>query len=91
MVKPLNLTRHAITRMAQRNISISDLKTVVGKGIVIKEYPDDTPYPSKLVLGFLDLRPIHVVYSELETEILIISAYEPDPEMWESGFARRKK
>lgn len=77
--------------MAQRNISISDLKTVVGKGIIIKEYPDDTPYPSKLVLGFLDLRPIHVVYSELETEILIISAYEPDPEMWESGFERRKK
>lgn len=75
--------------MAQRKISVSDVRTIINEGTVIKEYTDDMPYPSKLVLGFLGLRPIHVVYSELEAVIIIISAYEPDPEMWEPGFSRR--
>ncbi len=57
---------------------------------MIKEYPDDTPYPSKLYLGFSNSRPIHVVFSELADMYIIISAYQPDIDIWEPDFKRRK-
>jgi hypothetical protein len=52
----LNLGRlvfpvHAIQRMALRNISAAEVRAVLTSGEAIEEYPDDTPYPSRLVLG----------------------------------------
>jgi hypothetical protein len=76
--------------MAQRDINIQDLKNAISGGFLIKEYPDDIPYPSKLLLGFSGPRPIHVVYSELESHIIIISAYEPDRGIWDPSYTRRK-
>lgn len=42
---------HAIERMFQYGIGAEDVKDVLEQGETIKEYPDDTPYPSRLVLG----------------------------------------
>ena len=86
----LHLTRHAVIRMAERQIKSEEIRAVISEGIMIKEYPDDTPYPSKLYLGFSDSRPIHVVFSELDDIYIIISAYQPDLDIWESNFKRRK-
>ena len=63
---------------------------MLSDGVVIKEYPDDTPYPSKLLLGFRASRPLHVVFTELADMIIVISAYEPDAESWGSDYKRRK-
>lgn len=76
--------------MAQRNIRPSEIRYAIETGKIINEYPDDTPHPSKLLLGFVDLRPVHIVFSELEDMIIIISAYEPDPKIWNADFTRRK-
>ena len=89
-MKKLLFTRHAVTRMAERQISTKDVRSALSDGVVIKEYPDDPPYPSKLLLGFISSRPVHVVFSELEEIMIIISVYEPDSESWESDFKRRK-
>ena len=62
-------------------------------GEIIKEYPDDTPYPSKLMLGFPKGRPLHVVLShdaEYETRH-IITAYLPDPQLWTEDFKKKKR
>jgi hypothetical protein len=89
---PLVFRVHAIQRMFQRRLSVDDIHHVLASGEVIEDYPDDTPYPSRLVLGWRGARPIHVVVADnAETkETIVITAYEPDPAQWEPGFRRRK-
>jgi hypothetical protein len=62
-------------------------------GEVIEEYPDDKPYPSRLVMGQVGLRPIHIVVADDNEarETIVITVYEPDPNQWEADFKRRKK
>jgi len=84
---------HAIRRMFQRGISEKDVRRVLLTGQVIEEYPDDEPYPSRLVLGRRGARPLHVVAADnAETgETIVITVYEPDLAHWEDGFRRRRK
>lgn len=83
----------AIRRMFERHISAEDARHVLKTGEVIENYPDDTPYPSRLVLGWRMSRPIHVVVADNRDagETIVITAYEPDPVRWERDFKRRKK
>ena len=62
-------------------------------GEVIEDYPDDTPYPSCLMLGSRESRPIHLVvaHDTDDQTSIVITVYEPDPEEWEADFKRRKK
>jgi hypothetical protein len=43
---------HALQRMFQRRITEADVREILQVGEVIESYPDDTPYPSRLILGF---------------------------------------
>ena len=52
---------HALLRMFERQISINDVTAVIGRGETIEDYPDDIPYPSRLVLSWRGSRPVHVV------------------------------
>ena len=82
---------HAIQRMFQRNISVEEVREVVAAGEIIEAYPDDKPFPSRLVLGWNGARPIHVVLAEntADKETIIITVYEPNAAEWEPGFRRR--
>jgi hypothetical protein len=79
--------------MFQRRISVDDVRHVLSTGEVIEDYPNDTPYPSRLVLGWRGSRPIHVVAAEnVESqETIVITVYEPDLTQWEPGFRRRRQ
>lgn len=83
---------HAIQRMFQRRISMEDIRHVLVSGEIIEEYPEDTPYPSRLVLGWSGARPLHVVVADnnAERETIVITVYEPSLNEWEYGFKRRK-
>lgn len=83
---------HAIQRMYQRNISEQEVRHAIDTGQTVEDYPDDTPYPSRLVLGWSGQRPIHVVVANNvdDQENIVITAYEPDPTEWEPDFKRRK-
>ncbi|MGH7844933.1 MAG: DUF4258 domain-containing protein [Candidatus Binatia bacterium] len=83
---------HAIQRMYQRGISEEEVHNVIRTGQTIEDYPGDFPYPSRLVLGWHGLRPIHVVVADNtnDGENIVITVYEPDPEEWEADFKRRK-
>jgi hypothetical protein len=78
--------------MFERRISSDDVRHVLQTGAAIQEYPDDTPYPSRLVLSYVDGRPLHVVVADNDAahETIIITVYEPDPAIWESDFRRKK-
>jgi YgiT-type zinc finger domain-containing protein len=51
---------HAIQRMVLRDISEAEVRVVLTTGEAIEEYLDDTPYPSRLVLGWVGSRPSRV-------------------------------
>jgi hypothetical protein len=46
--------------MFSRGISEADVRDVVENGEVIEQYPDDLPYPSRLMLGIAQGRALHV-------------------------------
>lgn len=84
---------HAIRRMFERRITDVEVRQAITEGEVIEDYPDDLPFPSKLVLGLFGSKAIHVVIAEdlVENEIIIVTAYEPDTTKWHPDFRRRKK
>lgn len=91
MPNKLIFRKHAIQRMFERSISVDDVQAVLSAGKVIQSYPDDTPYPSRLLLGWCENRPIHIVAADTpEGETVIITAYQPDPTLWEADFERKK-
>lgn len=81
---------HAIRRMFECRISEESVHAVLSTGEVIESYPNDLPYPSKLVLGWSDNRPIHVVVAETDKTDIIITVYEPDPARWDHQFRHRR-
>jgi hypothetical protein len=83
---------HAIQRMFQRHISKDDVLRIIKSGEVIEDYPSDTPYPSRLILGWVDAGAIHVVsaFNQTGREEIVITVYEPDINQWEVDFRRRK-
>jgi hypothetical protein len=78
--------------MVQRAISEIEVRHVIATGEIVEDYPNDTPYPSRLVLGWSGRRPIHVVVADNvdDQENIVITVYEPDPAEWEPDFKRRK-
>lgn len=87
-------TRHALDEMKHEEfgrIYESEVSDCIENGLIIKEYPDDTPYPSYLIFGRTSSdRPIHVVcaYNRYDEKVIIVTVYEPDPALW-IDFTRR--
>jgi hypothetical protein len=78
--------------MFERTITEDDVGHVLATGEVIESYESDTPYPSRLILGFCGSRPLHVVVADNQEnrEAIVITVYEPEPAQWDSSFRRRK-
>lgn len=86
------MTEHARIRLYERNISIDDIINGIHTGEIIKQYPDDKPLPSCLVLGLsIRMEHIHIVVSCDSDFIYLITAYFPDLDVWESDFKTRKE
>ena len=85
------ITKHARVRLAERGISIEDIKAAIQSGEIIKQYEDDKPFPSCLLLGSTTLRNhLHVVASIGGEFLHIITAYFPDKNEWEDDMKTRK-
>lgn len=89
----LVIRKHAAEEMAADNIAVADLLAVLNGGETIKSYPDDRPYPSRLVLAMIAGRPLHVVAAldSATGRTYAITAYEPHPNLWEADFKTRRK
>ncbi len=83
---------HAIRRMFERKLSQDAILAIVREGEVIAEYPDDSPHPSCLLLGFVSGHPVHVVVArEVESRrCFVVTAYRPDPAKWSDDFRKRR-
>jgi len=91
-VEKILYSNHAIKQMFQRNISVTDVDFVLKNGINLVNYHDDKPFPSRLMLAFVNNRPLHVVCSlnEKDNITIIITVYEPSVLLWEKDFKTRK-
>jgi hypothetical protein len=88
--KKLYFSGHATIQMFKRSIQVEHIEFVIKNGKIIKEYPLDKPFPSFLMVGFPDGRPLHVVAStDSQGNCYIITAYEPDPELWSNDFSTK--
>jgi hypothetical protein len=69
------------------------VNAVVSGGETVADYPDDNPYPSRLLLGFFESRPLHVVvaWDAGTGTCIIVTVYEPQPEKWKPGFRKRRE
>ncbi|MCW5911330.1 MAG: DUF4258 domain-containing protein [Cyclobacteriaceae bacterium] len=83
-------TKHALIEMDNDSIGLEDVKQVALNGEVIKVYPDDKKGLSQLMFGMAGASPVHVVCSHHGETIHIITAYKPNPELWEADFKTRK-
>jgi len=88
----LDIRQHAAQRMLERSISVADVLVVLNSGATIEDYPEDTPFPSRLTLGWVGQRPVHVVWATAAStdRIVIITVYEPNPEEWDNTFRVRR-
>ncbi len=84
---------HAVNAMISRNIAADDVIAVIEFGEVIADYPGDKPYPSKLLLNFIDGTPIHVVVAQniSSDECIVITCYLPDATLWDKDFKTKIK
>lgn len=86
------ITEHARRRLVERGISVNDIIRCIDAGEIIKQYEDDKPFSSCLILGAtIDGKYIHVEASHDSEWIYLITAYHPDADVWESDFKTKKE
>lgn len=86
------ITEHARQRLIERGITVNDIVRCIDTGEIIKQYEDDKPFPSCLILGMaVNNSYIHVVVSCDSEWIYLITAYYPDSNIWEADFKTRKE
>lgn len=85
--------KHALQRLLERSISRVEVTQVLAKGERIENYPQDTPWPSALFLGWTGERPLHVVaaHDPANEIVAIITAYDPSEEYFEVDWKTRKQ
>ncbi len=90
--REVKFSGHAVRRMFERGISVEDVLAVIVSGEVISDYPEDAPFPSCLILGFVSTRPIHVVTAREARSgtCYVITTYPPHPAQWSTDFKIRR-
>ena len=85
------ITQHCDTRMRERSIVNQDIYNCIDSGQIIEQYESDKPFPSCLICGYSNERPLHIVVSDDGENMFLITAYEPNPNMWANNYKERKK
>ena len=83
---------HAIIQMDERGLNVEDVRMALDNGEDIETRPDDHPYPARLVLGLCRLGTLHIAVRDniADDEIVVETAYQPDPALWEPDFKTRR-
>jgi len=79
--------------MFERGFQKNSIVEVVRNGEIIREYPNDKPYPSYLLLAIINNEALHIVvaYNKKKNEVYVVTVYSPDKKIWSDGFRQRRK
>ncbi|QMW06608.1 DUF4258 domain-containing protein [Spirosoma foliorum] len=85
--------KHTLQRLVERQIRQKDVLNVLSLGEAIRYYYDDRPFPSVLMFGWVEDRPLHVVasYAKADDMVYIITVYEPSLDVFESDYKTKKQ
>jgi hypothetical protein len=88
------ISDHGFDELAKDGILPGDVLTGVVTAIAIEDYRDRARGPSVLVLQRdADRRPVHVLWgipAGRRNPAVLVTAYRPDPELWDGDFKRRR-
>lgn len=87
----ISFSGHAVRRMFERGIHETEIRWLVENGETIEDYPDDVPFPSRLVGDTVNGRLLHAVVAVDGSRRVVITTYEPDPAVWTPDGRTRKK
>lgn len=83
---------HAQERLRQRGIKQKDIRNCIMTGEIIEQYPDDFPFPSCLIFGYMcNNKILHVVASNEGNMSRIITAYFPNADKFHDDLKTRKE
>jgi hypothetical protein len=91
--KKLLFLPHAVHQMArpERMITTSEIRSVIDKGEIIEDYPEDQRGYGCLMAGKeRGGRPLHIVCAPKKDYCAIITAYLPSELEWSQDFKERK-
>jgi hypothetical protein len=89
----LHVSEHGFAELRKDDILIEDAVAGIATAVVVEDYPARHRGPSVLTLQYdVHGRPIHVVWAlpaDRRRPAVIVTAYRPDPKLWDSDFRRR--
>ena len=91
----VRISDHGYDEIASDGLYVRDIFASITEAKVIEDYPNYPKGPCVLVLQINNTgEPIHVVWGipkGKSSPAVLITAYKPDTQKWESDFMRRKK
>jgi hypothetical protein len=87
------ISDHGFDELAKDDILSGEALDGITAAIVVEDYPDRRRGPSVLALQHdANGRPIHVLWgipAGRRRPAVLVTAYRPDPDLWDSDFTRR--
>lgn len=86
------LSKHATKQMRVRARTLEAIKQTIIAGEIIREYPDEKPYPEFLFLGYPRQPddPCYVVVASND-ETVIVTVHNYDPDVYEPDHRTRRR
>src|SRR2546430_8084826 len=89
----VRISEHGYDALADDGLSVDDVLAGAASAQVIEEYPDYPKGPALLVLQRASNGgPVHAVWGiprGYNTPAVLVTAYRPDPELWDSTFTKK--